>query len=409
MSSETNIFNKDSKEIEELVNAAKENAEKNEDISHLREIIENKEEVINHDPTMTSETATFRVRPDGTPDLSSPIVGDGQLKEADLGIDELDKLNDINDENTEEAIKNNPMFELTDEEALNISQIVIEYKNSSNKSKFPAYSKMISSMQSKINKLCFQMNTPLQEAPLVARYVIEQFYKSASETEEFIDIEKSIEKVMKIPSMVDIYMDHVNETMDKKLPALAEEYAKRDPEKAKALLDIKNQYNSSYLFDRLREMYNTNASIRKKVRKNWDHNDVAKLALEANYFYSMTKFKMPDCTSIPSIIENMMEHYGYSKNDPNNIMMINKFCVLLFACVPYLDLHDLSDASFYYYSIKNISMMAYVGEKLSEFSEELISNINITIDYIAFREAWMQNGKKNNNHKPKRSQRNSKH
>ena len=381
----------------------------NEDISHLRETIESKPEVINHDPTMTSEVATFRVREDGKPDLSSPVVGNGELKEADLGIDEIDKLDEVNEKNTEESVKNNPMFDLTDEEALNISQIIIEYKQSRNKTHFPAYSKMIRSMQSKINALCLQMGTPLQEAPLVARYVVEQFYNNASASQEFIDIEKSIERVMKIPSMVDIYVEHANETIDKKLPALAEKYAERDPEKAAMLLKVRDQYNSAFLFDRLRQFYDTNASIRKAVRKNWDHKDVARLAANANYYNSMTKFKMPDCTAIPGIIANMMEIRGYSKQDPTNLMMINKFCVLMFASAPYLDLHDLLDASFYYYMIKNISMLAYVGEKLSDFSEELISNINITIGYIAYREAESQHANQSNKHKPKRSQRHSKH
>ena len=86
---------------------------------------------------------------------------------------------------------------------------------------------------------------------------------------------------------------------------------------------------------------------------------------------------------------------------------VNKFCMLLFMSASYLDLNDINDAAFYYYSVKNLSMMAYLGDKMSDFSAELISNVYITMLYINRREADF-NAK--NIHKPegkrKRSVRN---
>src|SRR5699024_7686981 len=110
------------------------------------------------------------------------------------------------------------------------------------------------------------------------------------------------------------------------------------------------------------------------------------LADEANFHNSRTKFKMPDCSVIPSVLKNIMAERE-NKCDAISIpewreQYVNKFCMLLFMSASYLDLNDINDAAFYYYSIKNLSMMAYLGDKMSDFSAELISNVYITMLYI---------------------------
>ena len=143
-------------------------------------------------------------------------------------------------------------------------------------------------------------------------------------------------------------------------------------------------------------MYDTNARLRKACRRDASDHAVKKAAEYANFLNDKTNFKMPDSTTIPNIVRNIMSDYGYNKDDISLALSINKFCILLFNSAGFLNLEDINDAAFYYYMIKNISMMAYLGDKKSDFSAELISNINITMHYISLREVefYEQNGDK---------------
>lgn len=371
--------------LEAMTAAAKKAAEENEDIAHLREIQESEVE----ETGLVEGEATFRVKEDGKPDFTKPIAGDGELKEADLALDELDQLEERNKKIlSESAEKTADAYGLTDEEATNIAEILILYKNNK---KMNVYANMIPSMKQRVTKICMESNIPLSQVNMVAKYMMDQFLSTASEDEEFIDIEKTIERSMKIPSMVDIYMEHINDTMDVKLPAMAEAMKEREPEKAETLLKIKDEYTAAFLCSRLREMYDTNTRLRKLVRRDYSDKDVRSLAQEVNYFNQKTQFKMPDCTVIPNILREIAKQRGVDMGD-----LINKFCVLLFGAASYIDLEELTDAAFYYYSIKNISMMTYLGDKLSDFSAELISNIFITMLYIYRREEefYVQNNSK---------------
>lgn len=387
--------------LNEVVEQAAKSASENEDISHLREIAEEERE----DGELVESTETFRVKEDGKPDFSKPDEAK-ELKEADLAPDELDQLDGRNEKIlTEGAKKTAEAYQLTDEEADNIAQILLIYKNNK---KMNVYAQMIPSMKARINKMCLETNIPLSQANMVAKYMMDQFLSTASADEEFIDIEKTIERAMKIPSMADIYLEHVNDTIDVKLPLMAEEIQQRDPEKAKVLLNIRDQYYASVLCSRLRDMYDNNTRLRKLVRRNSSTNEVLSLAKEVNYFNSKTQFKMPDCTTVRNILFNIMKERGVDYDVIDDF--VNKFCTLLFGAASYLDLSDIVDASFYYYSIKNISMLSYVGDKLSDFSAELISNITITMLYICRREADfnVENDSKRS-HKCKRSVRNRMH
>ena len=386
---ENNQFNMpDLDYVSEVAKMNKKIADGNEDISHLRDIISESANKTNNEEDIKTSTESFRVKPDGKPDFSHSFVNN-ELKEADLALHELDKLDEINESKmNENAIKTAEAFDLTEEEATNIAQILIAYKNDK---KMNVYKAMIPSMKLKINNLCMQSSIPLDQVGFVARMFMDQFLKNASVDEEFIDIEKTIEKSLKIPSLVDIYMEHINDTMDVKLPAMAEAIMEREPERAEAILKIRDEYNAAFLCSRLRKLYDTNSRIRKLIRRDWSDNAVKHLADEANFHNSRTKFKMPDCSVIPSVLKNIMAERE-NKCDAISIpewreRYVNKFCMLLFMSASYLDLNNINDAAFYYYSVKNLSMMAYLGDKMSDFSAELISNVYITMLYINRREA----------------------
>jgi len=360
--------------LDELVKAASENARNNEDISHLREIQAAKD---HYEKDIIEATERYTVKNDGKPDFSHPMAN--ELKETDLPIDQIDKLEEKNNQNAIESVKGSAAgFDLTDDEAENIAKLIILYKNNK---RMNVYAEMIPSMKARINKLCFESSIPITEANNVARYMMDQFLSTASEDEEFVDIEKSLEEAMKIPSLIDIYTEHVNENMNIRLPAMAEEIRKTDPEKADLLLKVCDQYNNAFLFSKLRDMYDEKSGLRKSVRKKYQPSDIDTYCRRVNYYNDKTKFKMPDATPILGIVSNLFER---DKNIyPSDVA---KFTTLLLEAISYLNLDDLLDAAFAYYLLKNVSMLSYVGDKLSDFSAELISNIKITIYYIRIRE-----------------------
>ena len=383
-------------EVDKVVEQNAEQAAANEDIAGLRKI----QEEDNPNPEITSGTMKFKVNDNGNP---TAIIDSPELKEAALPIDKIDEVDKINDKKiAEQGRIQARQIDLSDEEAENIAQILIEYRN--NKS-MNVYAAMCFSLKQRINQICFESGVPLSNANQVAKFMMDQFLSSASEEEEFIDIERTLEETMKMPSMIDIYMEHVNETMHSRLPAMAEAIREENPEQADKLMEVCEQYNAAFLFSRLRDMYDSSARIRKIVRKQYMPEDVARLGLELNHLNSKTKFKMPDCSSIISIVRNIVEHN--CKDSGLDNADVCKFCALAFSAMSTLNLSDIVDCSYVYYTLKNISMMAYLGDGLTDFSAELISNMRITMYYIRIREDEFNEQHKNDNADTGRKQKRS--
>ena len=356
-----------------IIDLAGQYAKENEDISNLRRIQEIREEP---EKELVEDTASFAIKADGKPNYAVSVK---ELKEANVDIMEAESIETITEDKAADAIKSSPAgFDLTDEEATNMAQILIMYKSDKNMN---VYAHMCPSMKERINRLCFESNIDIRERNMVAKYMIEQFIHMASEEEEFIDIEKSLEKAMKIPSLIDIYTEHVNETMNVRIPIMAEKIREEDPEKAEALMKICHEYNNAFLYTRMRDLYDTHSSVRKEVRKRYSIEDITKKCSTVNTINDRTKFKMPDSTKLLGVLSTLFQND--KEIHPSDIC---KFVTLVLESVFYVDIHSVVDNSYLYYLFKNITMLSYVGDKLSDFSAELISNIKITIFYIRLKE-----------------------
>lgn len=360
-------------ELGNIIDLAGQYAKENDDISNLRRIQETREEP---EKELVEDIASFAIKADGKPNYAVSIK---ELKEANVDIMEAESIETITEDKAADAIKSSPAgFDLTDEEATNMAQILIMYKSDKNMN---VYAHMCPSMKERINRLCFESNIDIRERNMVAKYMIEQFIHMASEEEEFIDIEKSLEKAMKIPSLIDIYTEHVNETMNVRIPIMAEKIREEDPEKAEALMKICHEYNNAFLYTRMRDLYDTHSSVRKEVRKRYSIEDIAKKCSTVNTINDRTKFKMPDSTKLLGVLSTLFQND--KEIHPSDIC---KFVTLVLESVFYVDIHSVVDNSYLYYLFKNITMLSYVGDKLSDFSAELISNIKITIFYIRLKE-----------------------
>ena len=360
-------------QFDNMIKAASDYAKGNEDISHLREIMATNEEI---KEDLVEGTERFGIKEDGKPNFVAPYK---ELKEADVDITEADNMQTLSEDKAVEAVKASPAgFDLTDEEAENIAKLIIMYKSDKNMN---VYAQMCPSMRQRINQLCFEGGIDIKDRNMVAKYMIEQFIHMASEDEEFIDIEKALDKALKIPSLIDIYTEHVNETMNVRIPAIVDKLKETEPEKAEALMKVCEEYNNAFLYTRMRNLYDTHASVRKAVRKRYSIEDITRACSTVNYINESTKFKIPDCSKLLGILSNLFQ------NDkeiyPSDLC---KFVTLLLESAQYVDIHSVPDNSYIYYLFNNITMLSYVGNKLSDFSAELISNIKITIFYIRIKE-----------------------
>ena len=162
---------------------------------------------------------------------------------------------------------------------------------------------------------------------------------------------------------------------------LIEKLKDSDPDKADQLAKVKEMYTKAFDFSIAREKYDNNSRIRKAVRRyNNDFNS------KIDYYNSRvihTDFKMHNAmdayNALVSALTNHTNH-NYTEVDAK------KFMIYILASTEDLDFTNIADESYAYYLVKNIAMLKYLGEGLTDFSSQLISNICDNIEYITNKE-----------------------
>ena len=382
--------------LKEVVETAAENAKENEDIEHIRELqhkeYENRDiaELVPDDAIkddnlpegIVAAERTFVTDASGKPNFIKEATE--VVPAADVDILHLDDLDEINNENFKRNFVENTAktHELSDEDAIIIFDLMVAYKKDKD---MPVYSKLPESIKKQVRQICMSANIPMSNANMVARMMLDELIDETGTDQAFIDFEKSIAEAMKIPSLIDIYEEHISETVDKKLPAMAEAIKDEDPEKAQMLLDIADQYAASRTYSKMKEIYDTNSRIRKVVRRDYDKWN--KFGDELNVMNENSKFRVPDATSLHPILMKVI-----ANDDDNDLAEkdVNKFLTLLYRSCDNLHKDEIVDASYIYYLLKNISMLGYVNDSSAKtadsFSAELISNIKAMMYYIMTKE-----------------------
>lgn len=381
--------------LEEVVAKAAENAEENEDIEHIRDL-QHKEYEDRELETLTPDDAIpMPDLPEGvvaversypTDASGKPIFtkeGRESAPAADLDIlhvDDLDKFNETAFEDSFKKVIGD--HEISDDDATVLLDLLMAYKKDKSIS---VYNKMPDSLKDQVKQICLSANIPLSNANMVAKAMLEEMIAETATDQTFIDFEKSIAAAMKIPSLIDIYEEHVSDTVSEKLPKMADAIREEDPEKAEMLMEVAKRYEYSRDFSELKRMYDTTTRIRKLVRR--DYSKWKRFAEELNLMNRDTKFRMTDAVSLYPILIKVIANDIDSDIDE---VGVQKFMVLLCSSCFNLKKNELVDASYIYYLLKNISMLGYINDDSSRsadtFSVELISNIKSMIYYILAKE-----------------------
>lgn len=325
--------------------------------------------------------------------------------DSDLDIDLFDaadpeKLEQVSSEKVASSIKSS--LDLSDDEAYDFIKLVNDFRKDPNNTK--VYANLPEKIKNLVNNLLLEGKIDISHREDVARTILMEFMGNAEVDAAFVDLEKSLNEALQIPSIVDMYSEHTREVMEKNIPEMIEKIKDDEPEKAEMLAKVKDAYTRSYTFETVKQKYVESTPVRKVVRK---HDIEFRHSLDNfNEMNSTTRFKMHDVFEVPNVLTKIlcidpMEQYTfYTANDmevPESVQKlinfkvtdadIQKFCVLITTSCGNLNANDIIDASYMYYMTKNIIMLKHTQEAKTSFAAELINNICDVIALIRDKEA----------------------
>ena len=339
------------------------------------------------------------------------------LAETDASIFDIANGVDISlsDEDVENRMKDNlQMMDMPDADIAEFCMLLSQYRK--DKKSIPnVYARMPASMQEVIRKMALSEGIPFTEYNNMAKLFMDEFISQAELDEAFVDVEKSLDEALKMPTIADMYSEHTKEVMEVRIPEIIERIKDTEPENAKLLENIKAAFDDSYSLRRLIDHYKENTRTRKLIRRDWEKPE--KFCDEFNFKNQNSKFKMPDCRSIIPALQHVLyvtkddeldeKEYGFiDKVTSMNITEpdVFKFVILFCRTIMNYDANALLDAAYMYYALRNITMLLMTNETKTPFAAELINNICDVIEFIRkeeeeFHVSNKSNGRKSAKHK----------
>jgi len=291
----------------------------------------------------------------------------------------------------------NPMNE---EEMMEFVSLISKYKKDRN---YPVYKNMPESMKETVRQLAIANNIPASNWNSVACMILDEFISDSKIDDAFVDLEKAIDEALEMPSVIDLYSEHTKNVMETYIPEMAEKIKDEFPDKAARLLEVRDAFIRSYTFSFAKDSYDTNARVRKAIRR-WERE--GNRCLDSfNLLNSRSNFKMNDVRQIPEILidilmnephqvasmheesgEEIPEKYKKLIDLDFTVEDVTKFCILICESCRNLDPNNVVDAAYMYYMIKNIIVLKHTQEAKTDFATELINNICDTIVFIRNKE-----------------------
>ena len=304
------------------------------------------------------------------------IVEREVLPDSDASITEVmdGKVEDNNQESFEAAAKENAtaMFDLSDADCAQLINVMNRFKQNPDMN---VMKELPVSMQEKIRGLAAGAGVPGNQIGAFAKVVLDEFIKEAMMDQEYVDLMTSIEKEFELPSIIDMYSEHVKETMEEKLLETADKIEEEAPDKAHTLREISKAFTESYTYEKMMECYKGNRQIRKACKHPEKLNRVCQ---DFNFRLENSKFKISDVGSIHPVLVRLFEGDDTITSDD-----LAKF-VIMFCKTFEFHCHKegLVDIAFAYYTIKNIISIDFAYDKKTEFTQTVINNIRKVISFI---------------------------
>ena len=385
-------------ELDSVVNAAAEARDTgSSDMEKLKETVE---------VNIKAELEQMEKVSDGDPaDLAATTVD--TMPAADVSLFDIEGDKIIEPESSTDLPKDSiaamakDTYDLSDDEVISMLDIITNMKKDP---KYPVYKNMPEKLKAVIREIAAKNSVPANQFNALARMVMLEFVSDSEIQNVFIDLEKSLNEALKLPSVMDLYTEHTRTVMEENIPKMVEEIKDTEPEKAALLLKVKDEFTKSYTYEFAKDEYMNNSRLRKAVRK---HDKNIKRALdEFNFRNEKSNFKMNDVRELPEVLmyilgsETVSIYNSYKADNmepPAHVTKayelradesdINKFCILICKSCDNHNPRDIVDAAYMYYMMKNIIVLKHSNEAKTEFAAELISNICDTITFIRDKEA----------------------
>lgn len=348
-----------------------------------------------------------------TAEVETPIESDAAdlmtgvidtMPSADVSLFDINNAEAINEATKARAADTaKGTFDLSDDDTYEMLNVISEMKKDPN---YPVYNNLPERLKEIIRQLATSNNIPFSRLNAVARMVMDEFMKEASVEQAFIDFEKSLNEALKIPSIIDLYTEHTRTVMEENIPQMIERIKDEAPEKAEMLVKVKEAFTKSYTFSEAKKAFEENTRIRKAMRR---HDLEFRRSLnEFNFRNEKSNFKMNDVTELPEVLYHILieepamieaeykadgRTFAVTDIEAKILAMdingadIEKLCILLCKSCEGLNPHDVIDAAYMYYMMKNIIVLKHTREAKTDFAIELISNICDLIAFIRDKEA----------------------
>lgn len=335
---------------------------------------------------------------------------DDPLKDYDIDIFDIDKDEiDIDTTATLDTDRVKGTFDLSDDDVVELLEVIAK----SNEKNYDIYNHLPKSIQGFINDMIKEQNIPTEFRDTIAKLIISEMTNQSEIQQAFIDLEKSLNKALDIPSLADLYSEHTENVMEVHIPEMIERIKDEAPDKAEMLEKVRDVFHQAYDFSFAINAYKDNARIRKSMRRQ-EQKDSKELrrALD-NFCYrnNSSRFKINDIHEVPDVLKMILidepqktqkfyvagqdadDDERYNKLFARRVELnatekeIEKFCIMIAKSCDTKDPYDVIDASYMYYLVKNLIILKFTNEAKTDFSIKLINNICDAILFIRAEEA----------------------
>lgn len=258
--------------------------------------------------------------------------------------------------------------DISEEDSAAIFSLMVRRKRGE---KINCYKEMPECLREIVRKVALEIGASAQ-LNFVAENILDEFISEAAIDKEFIDLQKSIEETLQIPSLMDFYLDHIKDVMEKNIIELADRIKNDYPEKAALLNEVSNAFKNTYTMEALLDFMKKDRKARNRITK--DLKDYNIFCRDHNRKMNDSRFVINDVNLLLDSIKEVLPEI-----EEDNI---KKFIIIFCKQCKDFDIKSIPQNSYIYYFIKNIISLKYLDSKKTDFSIELINNIKMAIDEI---------------------------
>lgn len=308
------------------------------------------------------------------PTTGNTHIGNNLEKDISLEDSSISEILDGNINNSSEKIGNilrdSVDSDLTDANVLEVINFINKVEATKPKQLYPLLPNFIKDM---INN-----DMPNDITIKHKEYMAVEFYEMIKRDlymdQQFLELEEAIKKELDIPDILDIYLDHIQDIMEKDILEKADAMEKGHPDKAKVLRDMSAAFTDAYSLCTVRKkILNKKNIINKQLTKElkkYDH-----YCKKFNAKYKPSKYVITDIRSLLYILDRKLP-------DDIHIDSIKKFIILLCQIFRKKEVDNIIDHTYMYYTTRLIESLEHISSSKSQLYYEIINNITDIIKLI---------------------------